>query len=926
MATGHRSDARVGKYAGRVGTTRRQNVHFACPCGALISVEAYCSVDANSEPELAQRLLAEDLVLNSCQCAETGATHAVNIPVVYHAPENRLFILVIPEPLRHRELDERASLATAIAEDAGVDVPAYVRNFCVVYGAAGLKQHLEEQAEEAMQATRGAELAQQLELAERELDKQRETMAAQQSEFERIASELDRSGDDIAERLQSLRDRESALDRRSEELAHRSNEISQAEIRFAQPPSSSPQSRAGSKTDPFERVDMVDINLGDADRVEDSEIYEVESADEVVGEEITDTAGSQPPEDPQGATRVGGTTDVAIERWMVSREPHLKLVDVSGKVRLAASAAPEALEGLLTNRLAVKLQMHPLPTAPLVSLVIGVPEQVRGEVRNSEPFVFHFDLMADSDRAVLDALARKFTFSLELFDNDYLLVRRRTIAAELEDNASYILAAADEHATTVGEDYSFLKAVIAFEAPDYDRFGWRHHGATQFREERLQRLVTPDDVRSALAVARRFSDPEHEGYLVMVRGYSLRAWHEQRRQVIEHAIARGLWTGSTLARIAVSEGLARSRKDLVKKLQRNFVHLVADEHGLGDETIEDNWSALAREASALGITPVPHLTDSDGRDSAVAEGEISTPVPPDTDSGAGAPIISGTIAEPAPLAASDSRNIPVSDCSFDELIAHLEDKDKRLDAAVELAKQGEERAIGPVFNTLRRMTRGEAVRVLGSTPGFGDKAIAHLMDGMRSRKGFLRQGCALALSVLKGEEGIEGVCDLLISEPTEIWREIARALGEAGSVAVMSLASRLASVDSKDEAGEEVGERIAWALAHIVGNGGSQPVNTLARGRDPVAAAVAGRALELAETAVDENRQLRGTDTPREQTVNRAFSRRFFQALESAHLGGAEISDREGADLSQPAMLLDESDLMDVDDAEPLDESDLIPT
>ena len=923
MGTGHRSDARVGKYLGRAGTTRRRNVHFACPCGALVSVEVYRSIDANSEPELAQRLIAEDLDLNTSRCPETGELHIINSPVIYHAPDNRLFILVIPDALRHREPEERTLLAAEIAEDTGVDVPAYVREYRVVYGAAGLNRHLEEQAEEAMQATRGAEMAQQLEMTERELEKQRETMAAQQAEFERIASELDRSGDEISERLQALKDREAALNRRSEELARRSSELSQVEIRLSDP--SPRRDRPGSKTDPFERVDMVDINLGDAEQSGVDGVYEVESADEAA-EETTDAGEVKPPVAQDGATRVGGTTDVAIERWIVSREPHLKLVDASGKVRLAASAPTAALEGLLTDRLAVKLQMHPLPTAPLVSLVIGVPEQVRGEVRNREPFVFHFDLMADRDRAVLDALARKFTFGLELFDNDYLIVRRRTIAAELEDNASYILAAADEHLASVGDDYSFLKAVIAFEAPDYDRFGWRHHGATQFREGLLQTLTSADDVRSALALARRFSDPEHEGYLVMVRGYSLRAWHEQRRQVIERAVELGLWTGATLARIAVSEGLARSRKGLLKKLRRNFVHLAADNHGLSEATIEDNWMALERESSSLGMTPVPVLTDSAGRDSAVAEGEISTPVPPDTDSGAGAPIISGTIAEQHPVSASESRKTPVADCSFDELIALLEDKDKRLDAAVELARQGEERAIGPVFNTLRRMTRGEAVRVLGSTPGFGDKAIAHLMDGMRSRKGFLRQGCALALSVLKSEEGIEGVCDLLISEPTEIWREIARALGEAGPLAVMSLASRLASVDSQDDSSDEVRERIAWALAHIVGNGGSQPVNTLSRGRDPVAAAVAGRALELAETALDENRQLRGTDTPREQTVNRAFSRRFFQALESAHLGGAEISDHQGADLSGPAMLLDESDLIDVDDAEPLDESDLIPT
>ncbi len=952
MATGHQSEAQERNYAGAVGTTRKKSIHYACPCGALVTTEVYVSVDASSDSELAQRLLAEDLALNTVHCPGRDESYEVELPVVYHAPANHLFVLVLPPALRYRELEERRALLDALAEESGADLPDYVRRFAVVYGSPGLNRYLEEQAEQALQGSRSLELTQRLEQAEQEVEKQREAMAAQQAEFEHIASELDRSSVELAERLQALDDREAALDRRSNELAERTRILADAEDRFNDgrlvDSGLLGAERPSTKTDPFERVGSAELEVGTAQpvaRVVDSD--EESTGVEAVIEETTD-AEAQAAEAPveatkvepaksdatkvepakgeaaaEGATRVGGTTDVAIERWIVSREPNLKVVDETGKVRLAASASAEIIEGLLTNRLALKLQMHALPAYPLVSLVIGTPELLRGDGSGKEPFAFHFDIGVETDRAVLDALQRRFTFSLEIYDNEYLLVRRRTIAAELEDNVGYVLAAAEEHLSTLTSP-SFLKAVIGFEAPDYDRFGWKHPAAAEFRERLLGKLETAQDVRRALAIARRFSDPEQEGYLVLVRGYSLRAWHAQRLRVVERAVECGLWMGTTLARIAVSEGIARSRKDLLKKLQSRFVHLVADQHDLDEETIQDNWSALERESSSLGMTPMPVIDP--GNVVSPQSGEIS-PVPPDTDSGAGAPIISGTIAEEAGAESPSGRiRIPVTERSVEELIGLLEDKDLRLDAAVELARQGEERAIGPVFNTLRRMTRGEAVRVLGTTPGFGDKATAHLIDGLRSRKGFLRQGCALALSVVKREEGIEAVCDLLIAEPTEIWREVARALGEVGPVAIMPLASRLASSSSQGEAPEELRERISWALAHIVGNGGSQPVTTLAGGRDPIAAQVAARALELAEHALTETQQLRGTATPREQTVNRAFSRRFFQALEGSQIGGASDHAHEGADLSGPAMLLDESDLIDLDDAEPLDESDLIPT
>jgi hypothetical protein len=89
-------------------------------------------------------------------------------------------------------------------------------------------------------------------------------------------------------------------------------------------------------------------------------------------------------------------------------------------------------------------------------------------------------------------------------------------------------------------------------------------------------------------------------------------------------------------------------------------------------------------------------------------------------------------------------------------------------------------------------------------------------------------------------------------------------------------------------------------------------------------APIARQALALLDTAArDEVRVRPGAQASRDVTVNRAFSRRFFEALDAApDIAQAALHD---LDASGPMEMLDDSDLIveDEDEAE-LDESDLI--
>jgi hypothetical protein len=117
-------------------------------------------------------------------------------------------------------------------------------------------------------------------------------------------------------------------------------------------------------------------------------------------------------------------------------------------------------------------------------------------------------------------------------------------------------------------------------------------------------------------------------------------------------------------------------------------------------------------------------------------------------------------------------------------------------------------------------------------------------------------------------------------------------------------------------------------MAHVAVRGGKAAVETMGNGQS-VVAPVAKHALELFASAQSDHVRLRpgaeGSQAGRDVTVNRAFSKRFFEALEQGlpDAGQAGLVD---LDASAPMEVLDESDVIIEDEEadEELDESDLI--
>jgi hypothetical protein len=960
-----------------------------------VAAEVYRSVNVSAHPDLRQRILSEepDKAINTVRCPEREQPRLVDLPVIYHDPDHELFILVLPESSRHRELSERAELLAAVAADPS-PVPAYVRDFIVVFGIAALRARVEESAQKVIRQARDAERAMELRRERDALEQTRIALDTRSAALDLRADDLDRRDKELARREGELAHGEGELERRDKELARREGELAHGEgelarregdlvrregdlvaeqreiderarsLQIAEKALSDRVTRAESGGTPEARDDRTLVvalsskspsadeahttpfNLFELDELEAeaddphcglsarttevSQVTELDASEaiELIGGEVV--VADQPAD--SSPSRRDPVAKEAVSRWIDSGQPFAVFVDESGQPRACVTASASEADMLLGQHLDLRVQLHRLPSYPLVTLALGTPASLSGR-GGARPVALALDPGDDGDRQVLNVLARDFTFLLEVYDAAYSLRRQRRVTAGLEDNVTLVLEAADAHLLAIPSRLrSFAKARSTWSNPEFDRYGWNHPEWSELREDKLMDLSSAQCVRRALAIADRFSSARREEFLFMLRGYPIRLWNAQRRAVLARAIDLGIWVGARLAPIAIDEGLARSREDLVKRLKENFTRLQADHdaNDLDPDAASDNWAALELETGAArldwpvtGKRRTPRLTPISSTSKVQVSGTIAG-------------------ATRAAISSSSPRNL-----SNDDLLAQLSRDEMRVEAAIELARRREQRAVPPIMNILSHLNRLDAVRILGVMPSFGDPATQTLIQGLDSHKSFVRQGCALALAVLKNETALEALSDLVITEPTDLWREVARGLGTVGPSAIMPLVSRLSA------ANDAARERVAWALAHIAAIGGKKQVRQLAGGRDPIAAAVARHALELMTVAKLDDLQVRGRHTPKEQTVNRAFSRKFFQALEASTPMVDASATAEGPEMSSPAMVLDEADLLeateynapehgasdgdeaessagkDADDDEPaelLDDSDLIPT
>ena len=122
-------------YTGRAGQTRKARVRVFSSAGPPQDIEVYRAINVAEHPELREPALEGTL-----HCLPDGSP--LDLPFVYHDPGSAQFVLVIPVNSPKRGSAERARLLRSLDTQHCEEVPEYVRDFHVVYGASGLAAHL----------------------------------------------------------------------------------------------------------------------------------------------------------------------------------------------------------------------------------------------------------------------------------------------------------------------------------------------------------------------------------------------------------------------------------------------------------------------------------------------------------------------------------------------------------------------------------------------------------------------------------------------------------------------------------------------------------------------------------------------------------------------------------------------------------------
>ncbi|HEY4243557.1 MAG TPA: hypothetical protein VGM88_27280 [Kofleriaceae bacterium] len=923
-------------YRGAAGRTQTQTVHVTGAGGELQPAQIYTAVDALSDPELVEKLHGD--ALNAIRL--DGRDLELAVPVLYHDPAAEVMVLVLADAHRHRELEERIAVLEQLKRDDAA-IPAYVKDFAVVFGPDGLRAYLEKRAHEALEAARRGDLANR----EGELRAIREEHERKGRELERRSVEHDVAKQDLSTRMAELERMRVEVERLRSEARARVIAAAQAQqapnLAEATVISDPPRTRDDIVTKPVGRqqiestaqplplpptagpthdrpptptplpapVALPDTGAFDIDLATGETRALPDEGATLSGEATLDVSDEPAAADiiPSGADPLTTEThelplDLATDPWLDDAMMRIEssiTADRNG-VRLVLLANDQVARGL-RGALDVRVVLHRTPSYAIVALVVGPPPALRVP-SPSQLAVVTLDIATEGDRAVLAALGKRFEITADVVARGRR-VRRVQLVAPLAENVGYVLRAADDHLRGVAAEGEprFDVARDAILSPGFDLLGTVHPDAAEFRDDKLAQLETAQSLRRAIAMCRRFARPVREDYLVCTRGFPLPRWRELRRHVLESAVAWGLWMGPELAQVAVSEGLARSRRDLVAKLDRGFENLKRnpDAFDMDGDAVADNQKALAEEARGLGV----ELKGSGG----TGTGERAPAGEPKQ-----RPSSAAMTSEDAPaVAGSIGGTVAGVRISTDELIAQLSDRAHRVAAALQLCDRADPKGAAPVIAAIADMSRAEAVRVLGMATKFGEAAKQPLLEGLASHKAHLRHGSALALAMLRDEDGTQAVIDLLLTEPTEIWREIARAIGQIGPQALMPLASNFGRLG--DRALPNAPERVAWAMAHIGVRGGKAAIEAMAKGQS-VVAPVARQALALVAHAANDETHARssanGSQPGRDVTVNRAFSRRFFEAVEQGlpEVGAAELA---ALDASSPLEMLDDEDLVE---------------
>ncbi|MDB4974353.1 MAG: Methyltransferase type 11 [Myxococcaceae bacterium] len=540
-------------YAGLIGRTRSEAVQVWLPDDSIRALSVHTGIDAAADPDLAQAARAGSL-------HELPEGVELAIPFTYHDPALRLFVLVLPEGLRHRALALRAELMLALAADTQHAVPDYVRNVELVVGSKGLCERLEAGESRATPVRVDGALAAGPVLAARALFERERALKARERLLEARERALRRAEPGLA----AIRESD------VEELDELDDPSDEEEDAVYEPDLDEAADSADDADDESELEEVEDLDDGDAlDDGEESEGFEDASHDVAVFDPALAPEPAQLGDDP-------------------SRQ--LWLTESAGHAWLFVRGRPGSRRQDAEMELLVQLDPTLDPAVVLVALVFdvdGSPEVRRGVVDVADPAQFRaLHLLAQHFAVGLVSVAHR--------ESEHFA----TLHTPREGNVRAILKQLERAGPPDRARWEEASAAVLGSPPP-----WRDL-THPFQGDPPEAPLTATEAAVLLDELAEWLTPERRARVRLLLCVPDRLVDASYRAGIGYALDWGLKLSRELATRALELGMAKDEGELLERRIEGLCRTSRepDFAGLGPGVMRAEWSDALEQAARLGVS------------------------------------------------------------------------------------------------------------------------------------------------------------------------------------------------------------------------------------------------------------------------------------------------------------------------------------
>ncbi|MCA9662154.1 MAG: hypothetical protein KC486_27700 [Myxococcales bacterium] len=383
-------------------------------------------------------------------------------------------------------------------------------------------------------------------------------------------------------------------------------------------------------------------------------------------------------------------------------------------------------------------------------------------------------------------------------------------------------------------------------------------------------IATAAEGWAALEHLDQASGRENLTRLLEVDGLELAAYDHIRRSVLSAAVEFGLTPASRFWRRILGPEVGPNAEAIVQRLARTRASGRGGD--LPGEAGVENWYRMKELADRKRVPYPPELRDALNLD----EGGRGPKRPLGRRRSAQPPMVaSGVIGDsgpstPAPPAPPPSRNRLAKATEILEGVPTMEE-------------------LNGVIRSMEEFDADEILAILPPLAELGSSITPGMVDRLRSRRREVRQSAAILLGLARDGRAIDPLAKALLAEETNVWRDIARALGNFGPRVVGSLCDLLRRVEPATR--DYAANRVARALAEVVlsdgisrSGPGRHAVEALVDVQDPVIASAATHALATLTDVSSAGEEIRGERPLAENTAVRGFSRRAYEAITTPEL------------------------------------------